>query len=126
MDTQAHNPTHTYPHTFNGDTDDSQFAEPWDPTRDDLTMIVNIGYSELSSTSKWTYNLIYDLVRGGEAKITAKTLTDIQNHSNRSTYYALEDLEKSKLISRNSRGEITLLEPNARNKDYRAYITSTL
>ncbi len=125
MDTQANYPTHTYPHTFSGDTDDSQFNEPWDPTRDDLTVIVNIGYSKLSPTDKWTYNLICNLFRSGLEKITGKTLSAIQNHSTRTTQYALEALEEARLISRNKKGEITLKEPNARDEDFQAYIAST-
>lgn len=125
MDTQAQYPTHTYPNTINDDTDDSQFNIPWDPTRDDLTMIVSNGYSELNATAKSTYKRINDLVRDGETKISAKRITETQSNKLRTTFNALKDLEEAGLISRNRKGIITLQEPDARNRDFRAYIAST-
>ena len=120
--------THTFPYSISDDTDESQFNEPWDPRRDDLTRIVNIGYTELGLNAKNLYNIIIDLTKMDQADITDKMLADTPYYnqkSDRTLSNGLSELTKAELISRNKIGEITLLEPNARNKDFQAYILST-
>ncbi len=127
MDTQAQYPTHTYPHTFSGDTDDSQFNIPWDPTRDDLVRVVNLGYSRLSLNAKNMYNIINDLTKMGESGITISKLAEVPYYKRRSVktiYNALRDLKNVNLISREDRGEITILEPDARDEDFQATIAT--
>ncbi len=127
METSGHKPIHTPPHTFIDDTDDSQFAEPWDPTRDDLARVVNLGYSRLSLNAKNMYNVINDLTKMGESGITVNKLAEIPYYRHRSVhtiYNALTDLKNVNLISREDRGEITLLEPNPRDEDFQAYIAT--
>jgi len=127
MDTSRLNPTHIYPNTFNGDTDDSQFNEPWDPTRDDLTRVVNIGYLRLSLNAKNMYNIIIDLTKMGMSRLSVKILTGTPYYklrSDKTIYNALNELRKADLIDRNALGDITLLEPNARDEDFQAYIAT--
>jgi hypothetical protein len=127
MDTSQLNPTHIYPHAFGDDTDESQFNEPWDPTRDDLVRIVNLGYSRLSLNAKNMYNIINDLTKMGESGITISKLAEIPYYKRRSAhtiYNALRDLKNVNLISREDRGEITILEPDARDEDFQAYIAT--
>ena len=126
METSGHNPIHTYPHTFSGDTDDSQFNEPWNPLVDNLDIIVLAGYGYLNPTERLTYCLIATLTRNGDCYITDEKLTRIQGHGPRTTYNALRSLKTAELITEDEDGYITPLQPNPRDPDFRSYIKASL
>ena len=116
--TLAHTHINTHQMHSKGLTGDSQFNSPWDPMHDNLDIVVMAGYGTLNATEKWTYSLIVSLFRTGEVRITLQRLTDIQNHSKRTTWNTIQSLKDAKLIETNDVGEILLVPPDARNKDF--------
>ena len=102
----------------------SLFSIPYNPSIDNLDLILLLGYKELTSTEKLIYLTITHLFRDGD-RLSNNALINIFPKCERSIYYALAKLYEKGLIEY-KRNRIFPCAPDCRDRTFEkvmAYLT---